>query len=177
MEQFNQYRLFKNGKNLAFEICQKIYKHLGQKSPQIESINFTEFLFFTSRKISWNGFSTWCDFTSFSQLCTYIWRYFFIPSLMVLCEKFTLTKRSKIGLTFLQSCSSSRNLKTRNGKKETLELGSIYLFMLSDVCVLVTKRKLGFRKSRFLSFCTKSLLFRMIFQIRVHRKATKNLNR
>ena len=76
-------------------------------------------------------------------------RYFFIPSLMVLCEKFTLTKRSKIGLTFLQSCSSCRNLKTRNGKKETLELGSIYLFMLSDVCVLVTKRKLGFRKSRF----------------------------
>ena len=135
MEQFNQYRLFKNRKNLAFEICQKI----GLKSPQIKSINFTEFLFFVSRKISWNGFSTWCDFTScFSQLCTCIWRYFFIPSLMVLCEKFTLTKRSKIGLTFLQSCSSSRNLKTRNGKKETLELGSIYLFMLSDVCVLVT---------------------------------------
>ena len=51
MEQFNQYRLFKNGKNLAFEICQKIYKHLGQKSPQIKSINFTEFLFLMSRKI------------------------------------------------------------------------------------------------------------------------------
>ena len=176
MEQFNQYRLFKNGKNLAFEICQKIYKHLGQKSPQIKWFNFTEFLFFImSRKISWNGFSTWCDFMSFSQLC--IWRYFFIPSLMVLCEKFTLTKRSKIGLTFLQSCSSCRNLKTRNGKKETLELGSIYLFMLSDVCVLVTTWKLGFKKSRFLSFFTKSLLYMMIFQIRVHQKATKNLKR
>ena len=68
---------------------------------------------------------------------------FFIPSLMVLCEKFTLTKRSKIGLTFLQSCSSCRNLKTRNGKKETLELGSIYLFMLSDVYyVLVTETRI-----------------------------------
>ena len=50
MEQFNQYRLFKNEKKLEFEICQKIYKHLGQKSPQIKSINFTEFYFLCQEK-------------------------------------------------------------------------------------------------------------------------------